>query len=240
MGKMISVFVYIVTVVSFGRYDFERLLPFVFFPVILMALSETPYLMLFKRVLITLPFCLFVGISNLFLERETAFVIGNIAVSYGAVSLGVILFRACLCVTAALLLVALTPFTELTAQLRRLKLPEIFVMLFEMTYRYIAVLFSEDSNKQTAYTQPGGGVKGVDIREAGTFIGSLLVRSFDRAERIYSAMKCRGYPARNGVCRKSCFRFSDAVYCALVCGLCLTFRIIDAGSLYAILAAGIK
>ncbi len=38
--KLIATLVYIVLVVSFDRAEFGRLIPFVFYPVVLMALSE--------------------------------------------------------------------------------------------------------------------------------------------------------------------------------------------------------
>jgi cobalt/nickel transport system permease protein len=226
MCKFITTLVFIVTVLSFGRHDLGRLMPFIFFPAILAALSETPFTLILKRVLIVMPFCLFIGISNLLLEGGTAFTLGNLHVSYGILSFLVIIYRAFLCVSAVLLLVAATPFMELTRVMRQLKIPEVFVVMFEMTYRYIGVLLDEAASMRIAYILRGGS-KSIDIRHAGSFIGCLLLRSFDRAERIYSAMKCRGYPS--GLENKENFRFSarDAVYTALVCTLCLLFRFTD-------------
>jgi len=230
MSKLIVTFVFIATVISFGRHDFGRLVPFIFYPTILMALSETPYTMLLKRVLIAIPFCLFIGISNLILEQDTAFKIGTIDVSFGVLSFSVILYRVYLCVMAVLLLVAVTPFIELTAQLRRLKIPNIFTLMFEMTYRYIGVLLAEAVSMRMAYVLRGAKAKGVDIRHAGSFIGCLLLRSFARAERIYSAMKCRGYMIKNTTLARKKFCITDITYCALICVLCLLFRFVDVGN----------
>lgn len=231
MSKLITTFAFIVTVISFGRHDFARLIPFVFYPSILMSLSETPYTLLLKRVLIAIPFCFFIGISDLLLEQGTAFAIGGLSVSFGVVSFAVILFRVYLCVMAVLILVAVTPFTELTAQLLRLKIPGIFVLMFEMTYRYIGVLFEETASMHMAYVLRGARTKGVDMRHAGSFIGFLLFRSFDRAERIYSAMKCRGYMMKKARTVRKRVRTADVVYCVSICALCLLFRFINVGSL---------
>jgi len=35
--------------------------------------------------------------------------------------------------------------------------------------------------------------KGIEMRDMGSFAGQLLIHSFDRAEQVYNAMKCRGY-----------------------------------------------
>jgi len=233
MSKLITTVVFIVTVISFGRYDFGRLVPYVFYPAILLALSETPYMLFLKRVLIAIPFCLFIGVSNLLLEQDTAFVIGAVNVSFGALSFGVILFRVCLCVMAVLLLVAVTPFSDLAEQLRGLRIPNVFILMFEMTYRYMGVLFGEAASMHMAYTLRGAERRGVEIRHAGNFAGFLLIRSFARAERIYSAMMCRGYLLKKAKAEKKKIRMADAVYCAAVCLLCLLFRFVNVGLLIA-------
>ena len=70
--KLCSALIFIIAVISFGRYDFVRLAPFLFYPVIMTALAEIPYGALMPKLLIALPFCLFAGISNAILDRTTA------------------------------------------------------------------------------------------------------------------------------------------------------------------------
>ena len=195
--KLLSALIFIVSVASFGPFDFMRLAPYLFYPFIMMALAELPYKLLLLRVLIALPFCLFAGISNAVFIRETAFTVGGISVSLGILSLATILLKMYLCVMAALLLIATTPFTELTAQLRRLHMPVVFVMIFEMTYRYIGVLFEEAHSMALAYRLRSGNKKNLEMRHMGAFIGQLVLRGFDRAERIHAAMCCRGYSLKH-------------------------------------------
>lgn len=151
LAKLVCAFAFIVAVVSFGRYEFLRLAPYLFYPFVMMALAELPYRLLLPRVLIALPFCLFAGVSNVLLDRGAAFLICGVAVSFGALSLATILLKTYLCVMAALILVATMPFTELTAQLRRLHVPMVFVMVFETTFRYVGVFFEEVHSMQVAY-----------------------------------------------------------------------------------------
>jgi len=191
--KILTAFIFIVTVVSFGRYDLVRLTPYLFYPFILMALAALPYKVLLLRVVIALPFCLFAGISNVIFERTVAFDIGGMAVSFGVISLFTILMKMYLCVMAALLLIATTPFTELTAQLRRMRVPMVFVMVFETTFRYIGVLLEEVHSMIIAYRLRSGLKKAIEIKHMGTFTGQLVLRGFDRAERVHMAMRCRGY-----------------------------------------------
>ena len=214
--KLLSAFTFIVVVVSFGRYDFVRLTPYLFYPFLMMALAELPYKLLLSRVLIALPFCLFAGLSNVIFDRAAAFEIGSAAVSFGVLSLATILLKMYLCVMAALLLVATTPFAELTAQLRRLHVPMIFVMVFEMTFRYISVLLEESYSMTTAYKLRSGTKKALDVKHMGSFVGQLLLRGFDRAERIHAAMRCRGYSLKHIPPSRRRLRFSDiAVFAAV-------------------------
>ena len=192
--KLVSAVIFIILVVSFDRAEFGRLVPFVFYPVVLMALSGTPWPIVLKRVALALPFALLAGISNVIFDRAAALTLAGIVISAGVVSFFSILFKTFLCVTAVLLLVAVTPFSQLTGQLRRMHVPDIFVTLFEMIYRYIGVLLEEASSMYTAYMLRSTEHKGLQMRHMGSFVGQLLIRSFDRAERVYAAMKCRGYP----------------------------------------------
>ena len=226
LSKLVSTLVFIVTVVSFGRYDFLRLVPYFFYPFIVMALSESPYKLMLPRVLIALPFCLFAGVSNAIFDRAAAFSLGGVAISFGIVSLAAILLKMYLCVMAALLLVATTGFTELTAQLRRIHVPSFFVMVFEMTYRYIGVLLEEVRSMQIAYRLRSGTRKSLDIRHMGPFLGQLLLRGFDRAERVHAAMSCRGYTLKNIPPAKRRMKATDVLAIAMVCIPSIVLRVV--------------
>jgi cobalt/nickel transport system permease protein len=224
--------VYILTVVSFDRFSFGRLIPFIFYPALLMALSQTPYSKLNRRFLIALPFCLFAGMSNIIFDRAAAFTIGGITVNWGLVSFAVILFRTYLCVMAVLILVSVTPLSDLANELRRLQLPAIFVIMFELSYRYIGVLLNEVYSMSIAYFLRSPNRKGIEIRDMGSFAGQLLIRSFDRAERVYNAMKCRGFTPGYVFQNQPAPRIKDFVFLATVCLLCVTFRFVDVNGLF--------
>ncbi|MDR0310197.1 MAG: cobalt ECF transporter T component CbiQ [Acidobacteriota bacterium] len=226
LAKLFSALVFIVFVASFGRYDFARLAPYLFYPFIMMALAELPYRLLLPRVLIALPFCLFAGISNVVFDKAAAFSVGGVTVSLGVLSLATILLKMYLCVMAALLLVATTPFTELTAQMRRLCVPMVFVMVFEMTFRYIGVLLEEVHSMTMAYKLRSGNKKALEMRHMGSFVGQLLLRGFDRAERVHAAMRCRGYSLKHVPPSRRQFKRADALALAAVCLPSLLLRFI--------------
>ena len=230
--KLVSAFAYIVLVVSFKRAEFLRLVPFAFYPAVLMALSETPWPIVLKRVWLALPFCLLAGISNILFDRTAAFTVAGLTVSAGVVSFFSILYRTFLCVTAVLLLVAVTPFSHLTGQLRRLRVPDIFVTLFEMIYRYIGVLLEEASSMYTAYVLRSTEHKGLQMRHMGCFVGQLLIRSFDRAERVYDAMKLRGYPGRTARADRRPLLTADWLYLAATTAPFILLRVFNVSALF--------
>jgi len=226
LTKLLSTFAYIVLAVSFGRYDFARLAPYLFYPFVMMALAELPYKILLSRVVMALPFCLFAGISNVIFDRAAAFYIGGAAVSLGVLSFLTILLKMYLCVMAALLFVATTPFSDITAQLRRLRVPAIFVTVFEMTFRYIGVLLEEVYSMTTAYKLRSGVKKALDIKHMGSFVGQLLLRGFDRAERVHAAMCCRGYSLKHVPPSRRRLQAADALALAAICLPSLLLRFI--------------
>jgi len=235
-AKLLATAVFIITVVSFNRYSFGRLVPYIFYPTLMMALSETPYAMLFKRFLIALPFCLFAGIANIIFDRATAFAIGGIAISLGTVSFFTILFRVYLCVMALLILISVTPFQELVNSMRSLRIPFIFIIVFEMTYRYIGVLFEEAYSMYVAYSlrsgsSRSGGARGIAMRDMGSFAGQLLIRSFDRADRVYNAMKCRGYALHTVPQNSRKPTKSDVFFFAVTCIFCAACRFVNINAL---------
>lgn len=79
--------------------------------------------------------------------------------------------------------------------LQRLKCPKIIVQMLLFTYRYVFVFLAEMQRMETAM-KARGFVKKTDqrtLRVIGNFIGTLLIRSFERTERIYKAMLSKGY-----------------------------------------------
>jgi cobalt/nickel transport system permease protein len=224
--KIFATLFFLAAVISFDRYSFGRLLPFLFYPAVAMALAGIPVTALLRRTALALPFCLFAGVSNLFLEGNPALVVAGIPLSYGLVSLFTLILRTGLCVLAVLILAAVTPFTRLSGQLRAFYVPPIFITLLEILYRFIPVLLSEGASMVLAYTLRGGG-RGIRMSHMGSFAGFLFLRSADRAERVYAAMKCRGYSLKPPPKNHRPLRLRDGVFLALVCGFSLLFRMVD-------------
>ncbi len=191
--KLVITFFYILTVISFKQHDLGGLLLFACVPVFFMIIGEIPMKILLSRCIITLPFAFFVGLSNLFYSSTVVVYIGKLGITLGMISLTTLLLKTILTVMSVLLLVASTSMNELIYALISLHIPYLLVIQIMMTYRYMSVLMNEASLMYQGYLLRAPKQKGIKIKDMGTFIGQLILRSTDRAERIYQGMLCRGF-----------------------------------------------
>ena len=112
-----------------------------------------------------------------------------------------IVAKSWLSVQAALLLAYTTPFADLVEALRALRVPAIMVSIISFMYRYLAVLTDEAgrmsraraSRSAAAPQGRSGGSLTWRAKVTGSMVGSLFIRSYERSERIYSAMLARGF-----------------------------------------------
>jgi cobalt/nickel transport system permease protein len=212
--KLIITVVFIAVVMSFGRYETARLLPFFLYPVIIIAVADLPKAPIFKRILVVEPFIIGIGILNPLFDSQT-FDIGGIVLSRGWITFGSIIIKSLLTVTAALLLIATIGMDRLAGALRMLRVPRLFVLQLLLTYRYISVLTEEVGRMLRAYSLRAPQQKGIHRKAWASFAGQLLIRTFDRAQRVYNAMCIRGFTGEYNTGGVSKMKFRDYIY--LVC-----------------------
>ncbi|MDT3699021.1 MAG: cobalt ECF transporter T component CbiQ [Thermincola sp.] len=190
--KVLTTFIYLIVVVSFGRYEISALLPLLFFPMLVIILAELPIRPLMKRMLLAAPLVISIGILNPVFDQQVI-VIGGVTLSRGWITFLAVSLKCLLTVSAALLLIATTGMDRLASALRMLKIPRIFVLQLLLTYRYISVLTEEVSLIWKAYTIRAPQQKGIHRGVWGPLLGQLILRTFDRAQRVYQAMCLRGF-----------------------------------------------
>jgi len=87
-----------------------------------------------------------------------------------------------------------TPLPELMRAARFFRCPALLMELVLIMYRYVFLMFEEAGRIRTAQKARLGFVSfGNTLRSASTLGGMLVLRSYDRAERSFAAMRCRGY-----------------------------------------------
>lgn len=236
--KLLTTMVYLVVVISFGKYEIGSLLPFVFYPVLIFALAELPVAPILKRILLVEPLIIGIGILNPLFDHHTI-VLGGIVISRGWVTFLSIFIKCGLTVTVSILLIATTGMDRLGAALRMLKVPKIFVLQLLLTYRYIAVLMEEVARMQRSYLLRAPGQKGVHWRVWGPFAGQLLLRTFDRAQRVYQAMNLRGFTGEYNMGDVAKVRGKDFAYLAVWSFVFIIFRIYNIPMLIGSLFTGV-
>ena len=167
--------------------------------IIMTAVARVSLIHLLRRVLVVVPFVLPAVLFLPFLHGGE--VLWQIKIGYwhlaightGLVLAGSIVLKAMLSALTLGLLVTTTRITDLLVGLDKLGVPHLLTTLFGFMYRYLFVLSDEalrlKSGRDARYC--GGFVTG--IRSVGHMTGSIFLRSYDRAERVYGAMLLRGY-----------------------------------------------
>lgn len=191
-AKLLVTLTFLVVVMSFPRDAVAPLLGFVVFPAVTLALAGLPAAWVLRKLLLVLPLALLIGLPNLVLERAPALQLGPWLLSEGTLTMTSIVLRALLAASAALVLVAVTGFNELCRALARLGVPQALVMQLMFLHRYLGVLADEALRMGAAHAQRSGG-RGLPLRQYGVLAGRLLVRTWDRAERVHRAMCARGF-----------------------------------------------
>ena len=192
-AKLITTIIFIGVVVSFDKYTISGLIPFFIYPIILVSVGELPAKYLLKKILIASPFAVMVGIFNPILDKTILIEIAGFNISGGWISYLSIIIRFFLTVSAALILISTTGFNAVCIGLEKLKTPKPFVMQLMFLYRYIFLLVNEAMRMARAISLRSFGSRAITVKIFIRLLGHLLLRSADRANRIYLAMLCRGF-----------------------------------------------
>ena len=225
--KLLVTVFYIVTVVSFPKYNLSGLVVMVLYPVLLYQAAGIPVHLCFYKLRIVLPLVCAVGLVNPFLDHTPLLQLGTFTVSGGMVSMVTLMLKGIFSLMASFLLIATTSIDALCAALRKLHVPGLITTLLLLTYRYIGVMLEEVSVMTQAYRLRAPGQKGIHISAWGSFLGQLLLRSMDRAEELYHSMLLRGfqgefYYAEVPPCKMSSLVFAAVCIAAFGCA-----RVVD-------------
>ncbi len=238
-AKLITVLFFILTVVSFDKYEISMLVPYIFFPVYLLSAGNIPVMYIVKKIIYVSPFALMIGVFNPLFDQGALISIGSVGVSGGWISFLSIMMRFALTVSTALALIACTGFNNICFALNRLGAPKIFAVQLLFLYRYIFVLAEEAAKMVRARNLRSFDGKGKGIRTYGPLLGNLLLRTINRAERIHLAMVCRGFDGKIRILKKYKFGLKESFFVIVWISLFLLFRFVNISQLAGILVTGL-
>lgn len=174
-------------------------------------LSHIPLRLAAGRIGVILPFALLMMLSAIFSRLSLDRMIQIAAKSLFSI--------------AAMTLVSLTtPFPDMLRALEQCRLPRLMVLFLSFLYRYIAVLGKETVRLERGWSARYFGRFWMkQWMRLGHVLAALLIRSYERAERIYAAMLARGFTGAPGYMRVLHFGPWDGVFVgtslAVLCGL---------------------
>ncbi|RLC30645.1 MAG: cobalt ECF transporter T component CbiQ [Deltaproteobacteria bacterium] len=181
-------------------YEFESLVAALAVSLVCILFSEVGLKNVFKRLIIVNVFILLFWIVLPLTYK------GNSIYSLGPVDMymaGIILAAKITLKSNAILLVLISLIATMTFAtfghtLSRFHLPEKLVFLLMITYRYIFVI-QQEYQKIIRSIKIRGFKPKTTLHTYKTFayvIGMLLIRASERADRVYNAMRCRGFKGK--------------------------------------------
>ena len=132
-------------------------------------------------------------------------------------------------VSLSILMVATIGWSRLMAALAQLRFPPSFVIILDMTYRYIHLLLDTLANmfmarKSRMVSRPSKR----EIREiGGSSVTNLFNKSYKMSENVYQAMISRGYTGKPRILSDLRSNRIDAVFTIAVIGFAAVVLVFD-------------
>ncbi|NOY65084.1 MAG: cobalt ECF transporter T component CbiQ [Nitrospirae bacterium] len=131
-------------------------------------------------------------------------------------------------VLATIAVLGTSEIFSLAHALLHLKMPEKLVYLFFFFYRYISVLHEEYTRLKRAMAircfHPETNMH--TYRSFAYLVGMLLVRSYERSQRIYQAMLCRGFQGRFPLVRHFRLTGRDILFLTVMISITIAMAVI--------------
>jgi cobalt/nickel transport system permease protein len=196
-------FILTVSLTPFGAYGAYAVLLAIAMGAAVIARIGAGYVL--RRSLVALPFAL-AAVTLPFTVPGTPLLtlplFGGLAISEeGVMRFVSILTKSWISLQMAIVLITVTSFPDLLWGLRALYVPQPLIAIVGFMHRYLFVIADEVLRLLRARAARSGAMDGLRSggslvwrgKVAGQMAGSLMIRSFERSERIYNAMLARGY-----------------------------------------------
>lgn len=226
MVKFLLTIFYTVSLVSLDKYDIVGMAGMGICLFVLFEVGEVSVRDGVRRLRLLLPFLCIVGIFNPVFDRQVIFMLGQISVTGGMLSMVTMIGKGVLSVFAAYLLIVTTGMDKICRAMRLLHIPMTFVTVIQLIYRYLTLLLAEADKISTAYALRAPGQKGIHYKVWGPLLGQLLLRSMDRGQEVYESMCLRGYGKALFDSGRLPFTKNDGVFAVMVILILAVFRFV--------------
>ncbi len=234
--KFISIIAVVLLVVSTPADAFGVFLLFLVLALVLIMISRVPIAVFLKRALIAVPFVVVALAAVPFVPEGPGAVSYSLGIGSAAVTrTGVLLVSNVLCksilsIVFLTLLISSTPFRDLVTGLSELNVPSFITDTLSFMYQYLFIIM--DETQRVAFARDARLYGNRWIWHApviGHMIGSIFVRSFERGERIFMAMKARGYDSEIVRKRTGALKAPDYIFGFIVISGACAIRLLGIG-----------
>lgn len=146
-----------------------------------------------------------------------AFFLGN---SYSSIMITSKVFAA---ITAIGLLSYTAKWNAITEALKRFYIPDIFILILDITVKYMYMLGEFSLNMLYALKLRSVGKNNNKYSSMAGIAGTMFLQSIEMAEDMYHAMESRGFSGEYRIYNKSKFKWVDYLYIAVNIGLIILF-----------------
>jgi cobalt/nickel transport system permease protein len=211
--------------------NFSALLPALGISVFLIVLSTLSIRKVLYRLLLVNGLTIFLWVFLPFTYKgESLFTIGPlVGTKEGVLYASQITVKCNAILLVLIALLSTTSISTLGHAMGQLYFPDKIIHLFLFTYRYIHVIFQEYNRLINAMR-----IRGFKpqtnlhtYRSYAYLVGMLLVRSYDRAERIHKAMLCRGFHGKYYTLSRFSIKIGDILYLLLMLSAILGLMVLQ-------------
>jgi cobalt/nickel transport system permease protein len=146
-----------------------------------------------------------------------AFIRGN---SYSGIMITLKVFAT---ITAIGILTHSTKWSSITSSLKKFMLPDLFILVLDITIKYIVMLGDFTLNMLYSLKLRSVGKNKSKYTSLSGIAGTMFLKSKEMAEEMYYAMECRGFTGEYHVYDKSGFSVTDIIYLIINLGIILIF-----------------
>ncbi|MCZ7531858.1 MAG: cobalt ECF transporter T component CbiQ [Acidimicrobiia bacterium] len=192
--KIVGAFLIVIGIVVTPREAFWAFGVYVLAVIALAAIARIPPSFAARRMLIEVPFLLVALLLPILGGGPSIEVFGLSLSQAGLWDAWNILAKATLGLSIAVILGATTQMPELLVGLDGLRMPSIVTAIAGFMVRYIDVILSDWSRMRIAMASRAHDARWItQIGPIARTLGVMFVRTYERGERVYLAMRSRGY-----------------------------------------------
>lgn len=126
-------------------------------------------------------------------------------------------------ITAVNILSHSTRWNSITSALKRFFVPDIFILVLDITIKYIVMLGDFTLNMLYALKLRSVGKNTSKYTSLSGIAGTMFIKSKEMAEEMYNAMECRGFTGEYHVRKDFQFAIVDFIYVMINVGIIFIF-----------------